>query len=66
MEPSNISKHSQQTIQNNQTEMFHFVIKLTEKKTKKHMQQKNTIIAKVVIQTKIQNEHSKLIKAPTT
>ena len=59
MEPSNISKQSQQTIQNIETEQFHFVIKLKEKKTKKHMQQKNTIIARVVIQTKIQNEHSK-------
>jgi hypothetical protein len=44
MKVSKLSKQSQQTIQKIQTLQFHFVIKLTEKKTKPHthMQHKTT------------------------
>ena len=53
MKLSNISKQSQQSIHNIQTKQFNF-IKLIEKKTKKRMQQNNTIIAKVIKKQKFE------------
>ena len=55
MKVSNIIKQSHQIIQRKYSNL----IKLTEKKTK-HIQQNNTIIAKV-IKTKIQNKLNKHI-----